>query len=52
MSFPEHLRRTDVYADIWRQDLIELELGGEPAAVLARHVADHPPSSGNIRGMP
>ena len=46
VSFPEHLRRTDVYADIWRQDLIELELGGDPAAVLARHVADHPPSSG------
>jgi tetratricopeptide (TPR) repeat protein len=46
VSFPEHLRRTDVYADIWRQDLIELELGGDPAAVLARHVADHPASSG------
>jgi hypothetical protein len=46
ISFPEHLRRTDVYTDIWRQDLIELELGGDPAAVLARHVADHPPSSG------
>ena len=46
VSFPEHLRRTDVYTDIWRQDLIELELGGDPAAVLARHVADHPPSSG------
>ncbi len=46
VSFPEHLRRTDVYSDIWRQDLIELELAGDPAAVLARHVADHPPSSG------
>jgi tetratricopeptide (TPR) repeat protein len=46
VSFPDHLRRTDVYADIWRQDLIELELGGDPSAVLARHVADHPPSSG------
>jgi hypothetical protein len=44
ISFPDHLRRTDVYTDIWRQDLIELELGGDPSAVLARHVADHPPS--------
>jgi tetratricopeptide (TPR) repeat protein len=46
VSFPEHLRRTDVYTDIWRQDLIELELAGDPTAVLARHVADHPPSAG------
>jgi tetratricopeptide (TPR) repeat protein len=46
VSFPEHLRRTDVYTDIWRQDLIELELRGDPTAVLARHVADHPPSAG------
>jgi len=46
VSFPEYLRRTDAYVDVWRQDLIELELGGDPTAVLARHVADHPPSAG------
>ena len=35
-SFPSHLRRTDAYLDIWRQDLVEWELDGDPAAVLAR----------------
>jgi len=51
VGFPDHLRRTDVYVDIWRQDLIELELGGDPAAVLARHVANHPPSSEHFRAV-
>ena len=51
VGFPDHLRRTDVYVDIWRQDLIELELEGDPAAVLARHVANHPPSSEHFRAV-
>jgi hypothetical protein len=34
--FPQHLRRTDAYLDIWRQDLVEWELDGDPTAVLAR----------------
>ena len=49
VGFPEHLRRGDAYADIWRQDLIELELAGDPSAVLARHVAEHPLSSDHSR---
>ncbi len=40
-SFPQHLRRTDAYLDIWRQDLVEWELDGEPTAVLARLVVGH-----------
>ena len=32
----DYLRRTDAYLDIWRQDLIEWELDGDPTAVLAR----------------
>ncbi len=49
VSFPEHLRRTDAYLDVWRQDLVEWELGGDPTAVLARQVADHPPRRASIR---
>jgi hypothetical protein len=39
-TFPSHLRRTDAYLDIWRQDLIEWELDGDPIAVLARLAVD------------
>jgi hypothetical protein len=45
VGFPDYLRSKDAYADIWRHDLIELELGGEPSAVLARHVVEHPLST-------
>jgi hypothetical protein len=44
-AFPEYLRRAGAYLDVWRQDLVEWELGGEPTAVLARYVVEHPPSS-------
>jgi hypothetical protein len=33
--FPAYLRRPDAYQDVWRQDLVEWELGGQPAPVLA-----------------
>ncbi len=49
VGFPAHLRRPDVYVDIWRQDLVELELGGDPAAVLVRQIAEHPPTSHHFR---
>ena len=39
-GFPEYLRRPGAYQDVWRQDLIEWELGGEPVAVLARLVVE------------
>ncbi len=39
-GFPEYLRRSGAYQDVWRQDLVEWELGGDPAAVLARLVVD------------
>ena len=39
-GFPEYLRRSGAYQDVWRQDLIEWELNGEPTAVLARLVVD------------
>jgi hypothetical protein len=32
----EHSRRRDAYPDVWRQDLVEWELDGDPTAVLAR----------------
>jgi hypothetical protein len=41
-TFPEYLRRADAYQDIWRQDLVEWELGGDPTAVLARFVVERP----------
>jgi len=44
-AFPEYLRRASAYLDVWRQDLVEWELGGDPTAVLVRFVADHPPNS-------
>jgi hypothetical protein len=38
--FPEHFRRKYAYVDVWRQDLIEWELGGRPLPVLVQLVAD------------
>lgn len=40
VSFPEYLRRPGAYQDVWRQDLVEWELDGDPVAVLARLVVD------------
>jgi HEAT repeats len=39
-GFPEYLRRSGAYQDVWRQDLIEWELDGDLAAVLCRLVVD------------
>jgi hypothetical protein len=47
-SFPDYLRRTDAYQDVWRQDIIEWELDGRPVPVLAYIVVervDHAPFS-------
>ncbi len=44
VAFPEYLRRPDSYQDIWRQDLVEWELAGEPTAVLARLIVERPPT--------
>jgi hypothetical protein len=43
--FPEYLRRANAYQDVWRQDLVEWELGGDATAVLARLVAERPVTS-------
>jgi hypothetical protein len=45
VPFPDHLRRPDstAYPDVWRQDLVEWELGGDPAETLVRYVAERPP---------
>jgi tetratricopeptide (TPR) repeat protein len=45
VGFPEQLRKaeSDAYPDVWRQDLVEWELSGDPAAVLARYVANNVP---------
>jgi hypothetical protein len=40
VGFPEYLRRPGAYQDVWRQDLVEWELDGDPTAVLARLVVD------------
>ncbi|HET6282862.1 MAG TPA: HEAT repeat domain-containing protein [Polyangia bacterium] len=40
VGFPDYMRRPGAYQDVWRQDLIEWELDGEPTAVLARLVVD------------
>jgi hypothetical protein len=40
VPFPDYLRRPGAYQDIWRQDLIEWELDGDPAAVLVRLVVE------------
>ena len=47
VGLPEYLRRSDsaAYPDVWRQDLIEWELGGDPSAMLARYVANKPPAN-------
>ncbi|MBC8131657.1 MAG: HEAT repeat domain-containing protein, partial [Deltaproteobacteria bacterium] len=39
-GLPDYLRRPGAYQDVWRQDLVEWELDGDPAAVLARLVVD------------
>ena len=39
-AFPAALRKKDSYKDIWRDDLIEWELDGDPIAVLARLIAE------------
>jgi tetratricopeptide (TPR) repeat protein len=39
-GFPEYLRRSGAYQDVWRQDLIEWELDGDLVAVLCRLVVD------------
>jgi hypothetical protein len=41
-GFPEVLRRADTYQDVWRQDLVEWELDGDPTMVLARLVVSLP----------
>ena len=40
-AFPAALRKKDSYKDIWRDDLIEWELDGDPIAVLARLIAEN-----------
>jgi tetratricopeptide (TPR) repeat protein len=40
VGFPEYLRRPGAYQDVWRQDVVEWELDGDPVAVLARLVVD------------
>jgi hypothetical protein len=39
-AFPVAMRRKESYFDIWRDDLIEWELDGDPVAVLARLIAE------------
>ena len=39
-AFPAVLRRHESYMDIWREDLVEWELDGDPVAVLARLIAE------------
>ncbi len=39
-SFPDYLRRTDAYQDVWRQDLVEWELDGRPIPVLVHIIVD------------
>jgi hypothetical protein len=38
--FPEVMRRQDSYQDVWRQDLVEWELDGDPVPVLVRLLAE------------
>jgi len=40
VGFSEYLRNPTAYHEVWRQDLIEWELDGDPAAVLTRLVVD------------
>jgi hypothetical protein len=39
-GFPDYLRRPTAYQDVWRQDLVEWELDGDPTAVLARQIVE------------
>jgi tetratricopeptide (TPR) repeat protein len=39
-AFPVAMRRKESYFDIWRDDLIEWELDGDPVLVLARLIAE------------
>lgn len=39
-GIPEYLRRAGAYQDVWRQDLIEWELDGDPVAIAAGLVVD------------
>jgi tetratricopeptide (TPR) repeat protein len=38
--FPSVMRRSESYKEIWRDDLIEWELDGDPVPVMARLIAD------------
>ena len=38
--FPDVMRRPESYQDVWRQDLVEWELDGDPILVLARLLAE------------
>lgn len=40
VGLPEYLRSAGAYQDVWRQDLVEWELEGDPVAVLARLVVE------------
>ena len=39
-AFPSVMRRSESYKEIWRDDLIEWELDGDPVTVMARLIAD------------
>src|SRR4051812_3820461 len=39
-AFPAVMRRSESYLEIWRDDLIEWELDGDPVTVMARLIAD------------
>lgn len=39
-GIPEYLRRAGAYQEVWRQDLVEWELDGDPVAVAAGLVVD------------
>ncbi len=39
-AFPAVMRRTESYLEIWRDDLIEWELDGDPVTVMARLIAE------------
>lgn len=40
VGIPDYVRRAGAYQDVWRQDLIEWELDGDPVAVTAGLVVD------------
>jgi hypothetical protein len=41
-AFPSVMRRAESYKEIWRDDLIEWELDGDPVTVMARLIAEGP----------